>query len=250
MSKEGGSLLRQNNLIFIVMCKEQLINHLKEFASDRRVELIDSIAPNRTRYITIALENIYQPQNASAVLRSCECMGIQDVHIIENSNEYNINPDVVMGSNKWLDIYNYNQRQNNTGAAIKALRGKGYRIIATSPNTNQVSLPDFDLTKGKAAFFFGTELTGLSKEVLDEADEFVTVPMYGFTESYNISVCAAIVLSSLTQRMRESDIDWRLSDDELADLKIQWLQKSIKAGEEIVNRFYTENRIIDYDNLK
>lgn len=220
---------------------DELLDYLKTFVTERRNGLIDGVLKERTRYVTVVLEDIYQSQNASAVLRSCDCFGIQDVHVIENSHEYTINPDVSMGSNKWLDIHKYNQEKNNTLAAINSLKEKGYRIIATSPNTNQISLPDFDLNKGKAAFFFGTELTGLSDVVLDNADEYVTVPMYGFTESFNISVCAALVMSHLANELRKSDIDWRLTDDEIRFIKGEWLKRSIKAGDEIVERFLNKN---------
>jgi tRNA (guanosine-2'-O-)-methyltransferase len=223
------------------MYKDELIHYLKTFVTERRYELVSNVLEERTRYITVVLEDIYQSQNASAVLRSCECLGIQDVHVIENSNEYNINPDVTMGSNKWLDIHKYNEQENNSLHAINYLREKGYRIVATSPSTNDIKLPDFDLNKGKAAFFFGTELTGLSDVVLDNADEFVTVPMYGFTESFNISVCAALVMSHLINSLRKSKIDWRLPGEELKDIKIDWLKKSIKSGDDIVDRFLKEN---------
>lgn len=219
------------------MYENELIDYLKTFVSERRYDLIEKVLNERTRYVTVVLEDIYQSQNASAVLRSCDCFGIHDIHVIENSNEYNINPDVAMGSSKWLDINKYNELENNTLAAINNLKSKGYRIVATSPNTNEIKLPEFDLGKGKAAFFFGTELTGLSDVVLDNADEFVTVPMYGFTESFNISVCAALVMSHLTSELRKSDIDWKLTDKEYKDIKIDWLKKSIKSGEDIVDRF-------------
>lgn len=223
------------------MYTDELINYLKTFITERRYNLIDKVLKERTRYVTVVLEDIYQSQNASAVLRSCDCFGIHDVHVIENSNEYSVNPDVTMGSNKWLDIHKYNEENDNSLAAIKSLRENGYRIIATSPNTNQISLPDFDFKKGKSAFFFGTELTGLSDVVLDNADEFVTVPMYGFTESFNISVCAALVMSHLSNELRRSDIDWKLSDKEIMQIKGEWLKRSIKSGDEIVDQFLKDN---------
>ncbi len=216
---------------------DELLEYLKTFVTHRRNSLIDRVLEDRTRYVTIVLEDIYQSQNASAVLRSCDCFGIQDVHIIENSHEYTINPDVSMGSNKWLNIHKYNQEENNSLAAINSLKEKGYRIIATSPNTNQTSLHDFDINKGKAAFFFGTELTGLSDVVLDNADGYITVPMYGFTESFNISVCAALVMSYLAHELRTSDVDWKLTNDELRFIKGEWLKRSIKSGEKIIDTF-------------
>ncbi len=213
---------------------QQTILFLEEFISERRVGLIDTNINNRTRYITVVLENIFQPQNASAVIRSCDCFGIQDLHVIENTNEYRLNPDVVMGASKWVDLYRYNQTENNTLTAINRLKEKGYRIVATTPHTNDILLPDFDVKKGKAALFFGTELTGLSDIVMDNADEFVKIPMYGFTESFNISVSAALVLNSLSTKIRQENVAWHLSEIEKAELKLEWLKKSIKRGDKLL----------------
>lgn len=210
------------------------IQFLEEFITENRIDLINKNIDNRTRYITLALENIYQPQNASAVIRSCDCFGIQDLHVIENSNEYTLNPDVVMGASKWVDLYRYNEKDNNTLDTINSLKQQGYRIVATTPHTKDILLPDFDLSKGKSAFFFGTELTGLSDVVMENADEFVKIPMYGFTESFNISVSAALVLNHLATQMRRTNVSWQLSDQEKLELKLEWLKKSVKKGEKLL----------------
>ena len=217
--------------------KEDLIHFLETVMVDDRIKLIDKNVNERTRYITVVLENIFQPQNASAVMRSCDCFGVQDLHVIENSNNYELNPEVVMGSSKWVDLKRYNSKEENTLDAIKSLKDEGYRIIATTPHTNDILLPDFDLTKGKSAFFFGTELTGLSDVVMDNADEFVKIPMYGFTESFNISVSASLVLNHLASSLRRSNIDWELTDEEKLDLKLEWYKKSVKSGVKMINRF-------------
>ena len=217
--------------------KQDLIRFLETVMKEDRIKLIEKNVNERTRYVTVVLENIFQPQNASAVMRSCDCFGVQDLHVIENSNEYELNPDVVMGSSKWVDLKRYNSKDENTLDAINSLKKEGYRIVATSPHTNDVLLPDFDLTKGKSAFFFGTELTGLSDVVLDNADEFVKIPMYGFTESFNISVSASLVLNHLASTLRCSDVDWELTETEKLDLKLEWYLKSVKSGEKMINRF-------------
>ncbi|MDE5417358.1 RNA methyltransferase [Labilibaculum sp. DW002] len=221
---------------------QQAVQFLEGFISDHRKEIIDKNVANRTRYIKIVLENIFQPQNASAVMRSCDCFGVQDLHVIENRNEYNLNPDVVMGSSKWVHLHRHNQEEKNTLSTISQLKEEGYRIIATTPHTNDILLPDFNLEKGKAAFFFGTELTGLSQEVMDHADEFVKIPMYGFTESFNISVCAALVLNHLSTELRRSKIDWQLSDNETLELKLDWLKKSVRASDKLLVEFFKKNK--------
>jgi tRNA (guanosine-2'-O-)-methyltransferase len=211
--------------------KQKLITYLESFLTRRRSDLIDQVLRDRTRYITIALEDIYQPQNASAVLRTCDCLGIQDVHIIENRNQYQVNPDVALGSDKWLNLIRYQKHADNTIEAINNLRKSDYRVIATAPSGKSKNLDDFDIHKGKAAFFFGTELNGLSDKVLDNADEYIKIPMYGFTRSYNISVSAAIILYNIITRLRASMISWQLSKDECEEIKIKWIKNSLKLGE-------------------
>jgi tRNA (guanosine-2'-O-)-methyltransferase len=219
--------------------KEKLLNHLKNFVTEERSKRIEEIVESRTRYLTVVLEDIYQSQNASAVLRSCECFGIQDIHIIENRNTYQVNPDVALGSNKWLNLHHYRHpEKNNIAAVIEKLRNKGYRIVATTPHKNDKNLENFDLTKGKTALFFGNELEGLSQEMISSADEYLKIPMYGFTESFNISVSVAIVLHHLSFLLRNHDIHWQLSENEKRDLKLQWLKRSIKESEIIEKNFY------------
>jgi tRNA (guanosine-2'-O-)-methyltransferase len=221
---------------------KELIDFLSSFITDNRYSQLREVLKNRTRYITVVLEDIYQSQNASAVLRTCDCFGIQDVHIIENKNEYKINPDVALGASKWLSMNYYNKTENNTLDAINKLKADGYRIVATTPHTNDVNLEDFSLSDGKTALVFGTELTGISDIVYENADEFMKIPMYGFTESFNISVSAAVILHHLTYKLRNSDIDWQLEEDESDKLLLNWIRSSIKKSKLLEKRFYEEKR--------
>lgn len=214
-----------------------IVHHLSEFVLEKRYELLRYVLNHRTRYLTVVLENIFQPQNASAVLRSCDCFGVQDIHIIENTNAFNINPKVVMGATKWLNLYKYNRSENNTLSTINHLKAQGYRIVATSPHTYVKNLYDFDITKGKFALFFGTELTGLSNDVLENADEYLLIPTYGFSESLNISVSAAICIQVLTERLRNSEVDITLSQEEHQELLHNWLRKTVKSWRSIEKRF-------------
>lgn len=222
---------------------ETLIEFLKQFIKERRWDLFQQVIEQRTRYLTVALEDIYQAQNASAVLRTSDCFGIQDVHIIENFNEFKINPDVELGAAQWLNIYQYNSLENNTLETIKHLKNNGYRIVATTPHTNDTDLDNFDLSRGKAALFFGSEQPGLSEIVMDNADEFLKIPMYGFTESFNISVSAAIILHQLKLKLRSSDIDWQLSKEEKTSILLNWLKYSIKDSEKIIKEYYRRNKL-------
>ena len=176
------------------------------------------------------LEDIYQSHNASAVLRSCDCFGVQDVHVVEARNPFNPAGDVAVGSSKWVDYYRYNSIQD----VYRNLHAKGYRIVATLPHENDTMIGDLDISQ-PTALVFGTELTGLTQEAIDGADAYVKIPMYGFTESFNISVCAALSLFSLTERMRrDTTLQWRLSDDDLLDLKLHWAMQAVKDGEKVI----------------
>ncbi len=213
-----------------------LRNYLFEFISDNKRGLFEKIIEDRTKHICVVLENIYQPHNASAVLRSCDLFGVQDIHIIENSNKYTLSEEVAMGSSKWLNMKKYNNSDENTIDCFNELREQGYKIVATTPHENDVMLDDLDLTQ-KTALVFGTEMQGLSKVAMENADAFVKIPMYGFTESFNISVSAALSLYHLTEKMRKSDIDWKLSEEEKVEIQIKWAKGVIKKPNLIIDDF-------------
>ena len=233
-----------------------LIDHLSGFVTKNRLELFQQVIAERTRYITVLLEDIYQSQNASAVLRTCDCLGIQDAHIVEESNEYEVNPDISLGSNQWLNVHYYDKSGENSGKAhnrkpskkggknilyaVETLRERGYRIVATSPNLKGSTPETFNLEKGKAVIMFGTELNGLTERALRLADEFIRVPMVGFTESFNISVSAAVILYSIRKRLEESSIAWRISEEEKGSILLDWLRNSIRMSAEIERKFRTE----------
>jgi tRNA (guanosine-2'-O-)-methyltransferase len=217
--------------------QRDVVSYLSGFVTPERLQTMDRVIRNRTRYITIALEDIYQSHNASAVLRTCECFGIQDVHIIENKNRYTVNPDVALGATKWLNLTKYNKEDFNTPEALRTLKSNGYRIVATTLSDEAVALEDFDLGKGKLAIFFGTELTGLTPQMIKEADEHLKIPLFGFTESFNISVSAAIIMHHLTYKLKESGILWQLSPEEMLWLKYNWLMNSIKRADLLEKKF-------------
>lgn len=210
--------------------KERIYEALAELYSENKRQLFDRLAQHRTRHIAVVLEDIYQSHNASAVLRSCDCFGVQDVHVVENRNPFNPAGDVAVGSSKWVDYY----KHSNIKAAYNHLHDKGYRIIATLPHENDTMIGDLDLSS-PVALVFGTELTGLTSEAIDGADGYVKIPMYGFTESFNISVCAALSLFSTTERLRrDPTIHWQMSADEQLELKLYWSLQAIRDGENVL----------------
>lgn len=213
------------------------VEYLRNFVTDEKNALFERLVQLRTDYVTVVLEDLFQSHNQSAVMRSADCYGIQDIHLIENRNAYDTTSTVSQGARGWLSLFRHRKLENNTQAAIDLLKAKGYRIIATTPHTKDVLVDDLDLAKGKMAFFFGTELTGLSDQVISQADEYVKVPMYGFTESLNVSVCAAIIMYNVTERLKKSEIGWHLSEERKYEILFQWYRNAIKASDEILERF-------------
>ena len=214
-----------------------LIEHMSGCVTEKRLAILKQVLAERTRYITVLLEDIYQSQNASAVLRTCDCTGIQDVHIVEERNEYEINRDVALGADRWLSLNYYSEGEDNIYSAIKTLKKEGYRIVATSPHKDGSTPENFDLQKGKAVLMFGTELNGLTNRALELADEYIQIPMAGFTESYNISVSAAITLYTLRKRLESSSLQWKMGDVEQSELLLNWLRTTIKMSDQIENKF-------------
>jgi tRNA (guanosine-2'-O-)-methyltransferase len=223
--------------------KKELYEFLTGFITEQRKKKFEEVIHLRSRYVSVAIEDVFQPHNASAVLRSAECFGVQDVHVIENKNKYNPSEDISLGSHKWLSLQRHSKSENNTLSCINSLREKGYRIIATTPHKDDCLISELDLSKGKLALFFGTELEGVSQTILKEADEFVKIPMYGFTESYNISVSAAICMYELMTKLHSSDLNWQLSEEEMLEIKLDWAKESVKSSELLEEEFKRLNNI-------
>lgn len=211
----------------------QLLEHLETYLTPQRKARFDAVLPNRTKHFTVATEDVYQLHNTSAVIRSCDVFGIQEVHIVEERNSKRIDREIALGSQKWVDL----KRYQTVDECIESLKENGYQIVATTPHENDQVLADFDITK-KSCFFFGREAEGLSQEVLAAADCFLKIPMVGFTESLNISVSAAIILQDVTNKLRHSQINWQLSEQEQLEKRLDWISKTLKSYDDIVEHYY------------
>ncbi len=220
---------------------KRIYEYLSGYISKRRIGLFEKVIVNRTRHITVVLEDVFQPHNISAVLRSCDCFGIQDVHIIENRNKYEPYRKATAGAEKWLNLYQYNQAAENTTECLSKLKSEGYKIIATTPHRDTVMIEDLPLDN-KIAIVFGTELEGITQEVIDQADGFVKIPMFGFTESYNISVAAALSLYQIKQNLEKSNIPWQLSQSQREEILCQWAERCIKMGRQLKENFIKQQQ--------
>ena len=216
--------------------KQALLAYLLPYATEQRREKMARVIVDRTRHATVVLEDIFQSHNASAVIRSCEIFGIQDVHVIEKNNPFSVTGTVAMGASKWIDIAHYQE----TVDCFTQLKERGYRIIATTPHDDAVQLQDLPLDT-KMALAFGTELTGLSQAALDHADEFVTIPMYGFTESFNISVSVALCLYHTITSLHTSSISWQTSKEEQVDIQLNWLRRMLRKADALEKQFFSSS---------
>lgn len=222
--------------------KRDLINHLKKFVLQKRLELFEEKIQQRTKHICLVLEDIYQGRNISASIRSADCFGVQDIHVIENSNNFEEDSEVSLGSEKWVSIYRHNTLKNNTLNSINKLKKNGYQIIGTTIYDEDISLYDLNIDK-KTALIFGSEMNGCSNEILSLADKKVKIPMYGFTESFNISVAVALSLQHLTYKMRKSEhIKWKLNAEDIDNIMLDWLKKTVKSSSLIEKRFIEKNK--------
>lgn len=213
------------------------IEYLKEFVLAERYESLTRRLDHRTRYMVMCLEDIYYPHNASAVIRSSEAFGLQEMHAVEHTVRFAPNKHIVRGTDQWLDI----RKWGDTPALVSHLRERGYRIVVTAPPRpdspdNGHTPSDFDIVAGPFALFMGTEKSGISEWLMNEADDTIYIPMVGFAESLNISVSAAIVAQRLTERLREPDsgIDWRLAKKDRDRLIYKWLKNSVRNADRIL----------------
>lgn len=218
------------------MFDHRLLAYLEGFISEERKERFKAILGQRTKFVTVAIEDVFQLHNTSAVIRSCESFGIQEAHVIEGRFGQRLDKNIAMGAQQWVDVHRYQR----TADCISALKQKGYRIIATTPHDESCMLADFKI-EGKTAFLFGTEKEGLSGEALEQCDGFLKIPMYGFTESLNISVSAALTLHEATRQLRRTDLPWRLSEREKLEKRLNWTKKTIKSIDAILERYHTKN---------
>lgn len=219
-----------------------LLAYLQGFMLPERIARFEAVLADRTRYLTCVLENISDAHNSNAVMRSCECFGIQDVYVIDNGVKYKPARKVLKGSHKWLSIRKYYGDGDNSLRCISDLKEKGYRIAATSLHAAPVPPQDIPLDK-PLALVFGQEHIGISPVVQQMADFHLMIPMHGFTDSLNISVAAGILLQQLSYRLRQYDKSiWELTENEKDELRKNWTLRNLYRNELMIKRFYDDQQ--------
>ena len=209
-----------------------LLAYLESFLTEERRNRFREVLKFRTKYLTIAAEDVFQLHNASAIVRSSDVFGLQEVHLIEGRFGKRLDKNIAMGAQQWVDVNSY----KNAAECLDSLKSEGYKIIATVPAGNAIALDEFTITE-KTALFFGTEKEGLSPEIVEKADDFLQIPMVGFSESLNVSVSAAIILQKLTTDLRKSDLNWQLNEEEKLAKLLDWTKKTIKNVDQIIERY-------------
>lgn len=210
------------------------IAYMASFMTDERAQKLGGVAADRTRWMTVCMENTFYAQNASALVRHCDAFGVQDIHTVETLCRFRPNIDIVKGTDQWVTFH----RHSSTADALAALRSEGYRIIATTPHRGDKTPESFDVATGRFALVFGTELQGVSDEVIEAADEFIRIPMWGFVESLNVSAAAAIIIYILSERLRSSGVDWSMSELERTEILFSWMMRSVRDSKRILERCF------------
>lgn len=215
---------------------------LQEFykiITPNKLNMFERIAAQRTKHIVVGVENIQQDHNASAIMRSMDCLGFQELHLIEKNNTYQFQRDIALGAARWLAVEQHQEGPEPVLNAIAQLKSKGYRIVATSPHHKAKTHQTINLDQ-PLALFFGAEKHGISEQLLQNADDLLHIPMHGFTESFNLSVSAAIILNALRTRLEQSNINWLLSKEERTQLKITWCERILNGGPQLAQKFRKE----------
>ncbi|MBT3476226.1 RNA methyltransferase [bacterium] len=214
--------------------KKISIQQLAPLLTSGRKKRIDEVLSKRTKGICVLLEDIYQGHNISAVLRTCDNLGIQNIYIIQDSNKITLSKGISLGSEKWVTM-EIKTKNLSKKEYIKSLKKLGFKIIATVPpsKNKSISLEKFKIKK-KMIVAFGNEEKGLSKDILEESDSLISISMDGFNESYNISVSCAIVMNQLISEAKKSNKLTYLSNNERKKLRFDWYLKSLKNSSKVI----------------
>lgn len=214
------------------MDRERLLVLIYEFYSqyltERRIRLIDEVLSRRTNYIHLVSEDVYQEHNASALIRTCDCFGVQGMSILQHYNEAKISPKMSKGAHKWIDLTIVEAQHSYGLRYLESLKKKGYKLVATIPTVNAHTAETLPLDH-PIALLFGAEKFGLDAKIIEMADYHLSIPMVGFSESLNVSVSAGIILSTLSARLRSGNMNWQLREDEILAMRAKWAWRSCRS---------------------
>ncbi len=210
----------------------------------RRMQRLEQVVAGRTRRLVVVLENLHDSHNLSAVLRSAEGFGVQEVHVVETGGPLEIAPKITQGCHKWLDIYSY----PDAASCVDHLHARGFELWAAALEPGAASLTDIDFSR-PVALVLGNEKLGLTRELLDLCDHVYRIPMRGFVQSFNISVAAAISLfyATLPSTVTGGGVEPGLEPEEAARLRERWLALSVKQRDRIQEALRAPSEESDHD---
>jgi tRNA (guanosine-2'-O-)-methyltransferase len=210
---------------------EVICRVLEPMLTAERIARIDAVLAARLASVATVVEDTYDPHNAAATIRTTEALGLQDLHVIEPHLRFSATKGVTRGAHRWIDLHRWPAAES----AVGHLRSSGFRVYATAPDA-KVSVEDVDVS-GPLAILFGNEHEGLSPAAIAACDASITVPMFGFTESYNLSVTVGLAMSRLATRRRAHL--GRTGDLDLARharLRARWFALRIRGVVGVVDR--------------
>lgn len=194
-----------------------IVQQLLQKFSSEKAHSIAKILAARTYHITLVLEDLFHEHHVATMIRTAECFGIQDAHLIKVRHQIPLFNSISKGAQQWVSIHEY----SSSKACLSALKSQGYKIVATVPDNNALALHELPL-EHKIALCFGTERQGLTADVLEQADYRITIPMKGFTQSFNVAQSASIIMYDVIRRLEQSSINWTASNEEQYALLQKW----------------------------
>jgi tRNA (guanosine-2'-O-)-methyltransferase len=210
---------------------DAIIEALRPQTSDERMERIENVLDARVDSVTVVIENLYDPHNGAAAMRSVEAFGLTTMHFVDPGERFTASSKVTIGCDKWVNSEHHQGIDN----CAKAIHEQGGLLYATLPDAD-LTLEDVDVSK-PVALVFGNEHDGLSERAIEVCDRAVRIPMFGFTRSFNLSVSVALCLSRVTARRREHlGASGDLEEAERTRLRARWYALGVRGVEGIIAR--------------
>lgn len=201
---------------------------LEQLVSERRQRKIDSVLHNRVVSITTVFEDLYDPHNVSAGLRTCDAYGLADAHVITDQHAYQLHGDVAASAEQWLNVHRY----NSTSACVEKLRADGFQIWVSdlAATRTLAELP----VDGEIALVVGSEKDGITQQMRDAADQLYVLPMHGMVQSFNVSVALAISLQTIVPARRtQLGGSGDMPPSRQWELRRKWLEFGIRHAKKV-----------------
>ena len=185
-----------------------------------RCARLDAVLAMRQPDLTVFAENLHKPRNFSAMVRSCDAVGINEMHVLPGEDDLRTHWNTSQGAEKWMNIRTHDSPE----VACRYLKSKAFQLVAAHLSDTAVDYHEVDYTQ-PIALVLGTELFGVSDTTLSFVDQLISIPMMGVTQSLNVSVaCAVVLYEAQRQRQAEGMYDsCQLDKETLEKQRFEWL---------------------------